>query len=417
MPEKSPDENKLHLPAQEGEQAKKSRRSGDRSGGLLPPEKPDSAGDKNAGFWAQPSFGPRSLPAPDGAAPFPGNERPEFPLARQYPGPDFEPEGWESSPPLATPDDSSGPLRHPESSFPWRFISSLARRKISAGHGLVALAAAVCVAAIISALATWDLGVQAGEKRLLAEQTKADVAVSDEAFARLNQAFDDMRGGNPGNALKAFQELEAKNPGVSSMAYLAALAAMRSKNFGLAEEQAARSIRKRERVSDAITIQALLQIQKSEDPNLKKLGDQTLRSELLLRQAMLADPANPVPMIELASLLRRQRKYAEAINLLQAARSRVQPVDLPPFLEATVALATLEAIPDSDLPAAGNPDRDLPSAFSASYISMRKGHFGEAAKILKSVQTRTSPAFFRYLMNDMAIRPYSRQLELSEFFR
>jgi len=416
MPEKSHDENKLHLPAQGDEQAKKSRRPGDHSGGLLPPEKPDSAGDKNSGFWAQPSFGHRSPPPPDGAASFPGLEWTESPTKRHDPAPAFEQEGWESSPPIGAPDDDSRSWVDLKSNFPGQFISRMAQRKISAGHALVALGAAVCVAVILTALATWDLGVQAGEKRLLAEQTKVDVAVSDEAFARLNQAFDDLRAGNPGNALKGFQEVEAENPGVSSIAYLSALAAMRGKNFGLAEEEASRSIRKRERVSDSVTIQALLQVQKSEDPNLRKFGDQTLRSELLLRQAMLADPANPVPMIELASLLRRQRKYAEAIKLLQAARSRVQPVDLPPFLEATVALATLEAIPDSDLPAAGDPDRDLPTAFSAAYISMRKGHFGEAAKILKSARNRTSPAFFRYLMNDMAIRPYSRQLELSEFF-
>jgi hypothetical protein len=191
---------------------------------------------------------------------------------------------------------------------------------------------------------------------------------------------------------------------------------MRGKNFELAGERAALSIRKKERISDSIAIQALIEILKGEDPNLKKFGDHVLRSELLFRRAMLADPANPVPMIELASLLRGQKKNAEAIQLLQAARTRVQPFDLPAFLEAAIVLTTLQDTPDSDLPKAGDPGKDLPAAISAAYLSMRKGQFGEASKILKAIRTQTAPSYFRYLMSDPAIRPYSRVRELQEFF-
>jgi len=226
-----------------------------------------------------------------------------------------------------------------------------------------------------------------------------------------------LRAGDTGNALKGFQDLETQNPHVSSLAYLVAMAAMRSGNTGLAEVQAARSIRNGEKVSDAITLHALIEAQKGGDPKARKFGDPLLRSELLLRQAMLADVANPLPMIELSAILRRQRKNAEAIGILRAARSRVQPVDLLPFIDAIIGLATLQDSPDWDLPEISDPGKDLGSAISAACISMRKGRFREAEKILTNIRNQTTPALFRYLMNGRAIRTYSREPELREFFR
>jgi hypothetical protein len=358
---------------------------------------------------------PRQKP-PDVAVAPSGDDLPENLPKPHDPSGTLETEGWESSSPARASDVSSGPSDHLTSGDLMRLWRMMARRKIRAVHALAVLGAAVVVAVLLSSIVTWNLGVQSGIRRLLEEQTKADVSVSEDYLARLNRAFEDLRAGNPGNALKTFRELEAENPGVSSMAYLVALAAMRSKNFALAEEQAARSIRKQERISDSMAIQALIEMQKSEDPNTKKLGDHVLRSELLLRRAMLADPANPVPMIELASLLRGQKKNAEAIQLLQAARTRVQPFDLPPFLEATIVLATLQSTPDSQLPSAGDPGKDLPAAIAAAYLSMRKAQFGEAAKSLKAIRNQTTPSSFRYLMNDQAMRPYSGVLELREFF-
>ena len=296
------------------------------------------------------------------------------------------------------------------------YLRHLGERKISVAQAGMVLGVTVFLAALFSATTAWNLGLQAGVRRLLDEQTKADVSVSEEFSEKLNRAFEDLRSGNPGSALKAFQELEAQNPNVSSMSYLIALSAMRSKNFPLAGEQAELSIRKRERVSDALAIQALLEVQKSEDPNLKKIGDHVLRAELLLRHAMIADPANPVPMIELAGFLRGQKKTEEAIALLKAARTRVQPFDLPPFLEATIVLASLQTTPNPELPSVAEPGENLPSAISAAYISMRQGHYDAAAATLRAIRGRIAPSFFRYLMNDPAMRPYSGIPELREFF-
>ena len=406
MPEDKPFEKKLPDPA----------------AGAPPPQEPEggklSVPDwhespkiqaSKGGFFSAMAFksaqrkGADANPAPSGIASKPSVSS----------GETWEPEGWESEPPDLPPPPVSGER---ETGRPG-ILHRIRAASYQGDHVLVALVLSVSIAVILSATAAWKLGSDDGKKRLIEEQTAADVRMSAENNKRLNQAFEDLRGGRSSEALMAFQEIEAKNPDVASMAYLSALAAMRSRNFALAEEQAERSIRRKERVSDSMAIQALLQIQKSEDPNVRRLGDQTLRAELILRSAMLADPANPVPMIELASLLRQQRKSDEAIELLKAARSRVQPFDLPLFLEATIVLATLQGTADADLPVIADPGKDLPSAISAAYVSMRRGQFTEAAEILRGIRNQTAPGHFRYLMNDLAIRPYFKQRELGEFFR
>jgi hypothetical protein len=287
---------------------------------------------------------------------------------------------------------------------------------VRADHALFAVAVLVIATAIFSSVTAWKFGADAGEKRVIERQTKADVVVSPEYLERLDKAFENLRTGKSGEALKVFQELETENPDVGSISYLVGLAAMRSGNAGLASEQADLSIRKREKVSDAIALQSLIQAKKIAGPKAQKFGDSQLRSELALKQASLADVSNPLPMIELSALLREHGKTEEALEVLQATRSRVQPVDLIPFVEATIRLATLQASPEGELAEPPDPDKDLTSAFSAAYIAMRRGRFDEAAKILKSTRNRTDPALFRYLMNDQAIRPYSREPQLREFF-
>lgn len=403
MPEESHSERKLHLPPTEPDPTGKPQNVGPGSAG----------GSAKGGFLSAMAFKPQQRKTPDLARPpVAGGAPGEVPLPPD-PTAGWEPEGWESAPPdpetLTIPAPSRG--RHVMGS-----LMEMGQASVRVDHAIFALCVLVCITAIFSSVTAWKLGADAGEKRLIEKQTKTDVMFSAEYFARLNKAFEDLRAGKSGEALKTFQALEAQNPDVSPMAYLIALTAMRSGDMDLAEEKAALSIRKREKVSDSIALQALIQAQKSGDPNTKKFGDNMLRAELALKQAMLADISNPLPMIELSALLREQGKTDEALEFLRAARSRVQPVDLIPFVDTTSSLAVLQASPDGALTEPANPDKDLTSAFSAAYIAMRKGHFDQAAKILNSTRSRTDPALFRYLINDRAIRSYSREPQLREFF-
>ena len=151
-----------------------------------------------------------------------------------------------------------------------------------------------------------------------AAATKERLEVPKDFSRSVDEALITMRDGDPKTALEKLRELEAKQPDVSSITYLVALAAMRSGDLNLADEKTEASITKKERVSDALAIQAVLEAMKRASKNYRVMGDAKLRGELLLRQAILADEANPVPYIRLSILLRYQKRNDEALEMLHA---------------------------------------------------------------------------------------------------
>ncbi|MFZ4774531.1 MAG: tetratricopeptide repeat protein [Terrimicrobiaceae bacterium] len=287
------------------------------------------------------------------------------------------------------------------------------KRRISVLSAL----AGVFAAAIFFSLIAWNLGIGEGKHRVFAEQTKEKVSVSKEFLAEVDQALADLRTGDAEKALKKLQELESSKSQVASLTYMLALAAMQNGDITLAEKKATESIAKRERVSDSLALQAVLETQKRADSSMKTFGDTRLRSELLLRQAILADAANPFPLIELATLLRYQKRNEEALALLRAARSRLNPVDSHAVIDVTINLATLGDTSDAMLPDIAEPGKDLAAALGAAYVAMRKGNFDKASEILKIARAQTPPDLFDYLINDPTIRRYASEPKLREFFQ
>ncbi len=180
----------------------------------------------------------------------------------------------------------------------------------------------------------------------------------------------------------------------------------------MSEAKAIESIFKRERISDALALRAVLETQKT----AKGFGDPRVRAETYLRQAMVADAANPFPRIELATLLRYSKRDAEALALLEGARSRLNPVDSHTVVDVTIALMGLQALADADLPADPDPNEDTASLFSAAHIAMRRGDFARATDILRIGKDRLPPDFFEYLVNDPALRKFRTRTELNEFY-
>ena len=293
----------------------------------------------------------------------------------------------------------------------------LARRLLRKRIAVSSALAAILAGAIFFSVVAWKLGISAGQSRVFREQTKEAASVSREFLAEIDAALADLRAGNAEKASKKLSELEASKSQVASLTYLLALAAMQNGDIELAEKKAGESIAKRERISDSLALQAVIQTQKGQDPSLKKFGDTRLRTELLLRQAMLADAANPFPMVELATLLRYQKRNDEALALLRAARSRLNPVDSHTVIEVTMALITLADTPDSGLPEIDASERDLSSALSSAYVAMRRGDFDKAVAILRTARRQTSPDLFDYLINDPTIRRFASEPKLREFFQ
>ena len=290
--------------------------------------------------------------------------------------------------------------------------ASHARRILRMRVTLARALAAAAIALVFVAWAFFSIGQSAQRARTLAGLSKQGMQAPPEFEGSLNSALWDLRAGSAEKAQSRISELEQQYGSVSSLTYLVALAAMQNGNAELSEAKAIESIAKRERISDALALRAVLETQKT----AKGFGDPRVRAETYLRQAMLADAANPFPRIELATLLRYSKRDAEALALLEGARSRLNPVDSHTVVDVTIALMGLQALADADLPADPDPNKDTASLFSAAHIAMRRGDFARAADILRIGKDRLPPDFFEYLVNDPALRKFRTRPELKEFY-
>jgi len=269
--------------------------------------------------------------------------------------------------------------------------------------------------AVVIAWIFFSAGAALQHNHMVGEIAKQGVNIPGDFQARLDKALMELRTGDARKALDQLALLEQETPAVSSLSYLVALAAMQAGDPETASGNADQSIAKRERVSDSLALKAVLETQKPKG-SATTFGDPRLRAESYLRQAMIADAANPSPYVELATLLRYRNQNEEAMQLLQGARSRLNPVDSHSVVDVSIALLKMQNLPDNELPENINPDNDVASLFSASYLAMRKGDFARAASHLKTCRQRLPTDLYYYLVNDPALRKFARQPELAEFF-
>lgn len=278
------------------------------------------------------------------------------------------------------------------------------------------------VLALLLVVVVWQiasaLGVAEGERRMRAARTKDRLQVPAEFTKSVDDALITMRNGDPKTALATLRQLEMQQPDVSSMTYLVATAAMRSGNTDLAESKASESIAKEERISDSLSLQAGIVAMRRATPGYKTMGDARLSAELLLRQAILADAANPIPYIRLGILLRYQNKTDEAEQMLRAGWARLNPVESQVMIDSTTSLIKLEKTPDNELPALTPDLGKSPAALVASaYTAMRKNDFQRAADSLRLCQGMIPGDLFGLLLMDPALRPYRTQPSVAELFK
>ena len=146
------------------------------------------------------------------------------------------------------------------------------------------------------------------EERALAKPTPQFVK-------ELNEALALIESGESSQALQKIQALSVKHPDVSSLDYLAALAAMQAGDLKTAQERASLSVSKNQKVSDSLVLLSMTETSAGASGK-SSLRDPKIVREALLREAVNADIANPFPMIELASFLRAQKRDEEAPDLL-----------------------------------------------------------------------------------------------------
>ena len=243
------------------------------------------------------------------------------------------------------------------------------------------------------------------------------VEVTGEELRAIDLALIKLRSGDTDSALERLKLLQSDNPLLPSLDYLTALAALQAGDISLASSSIEASLGKGERVSDSLALSAALEGVKTSEAGWQPMGDLKTRAEHYLRQAIEADPANPSPQIELAMRYRGGGDQKEAQRLLEAAKARINPVDSSTVVDTTLLLIRLQDLPDDQLPADLDPDRDTASLIGAAYVALRRGDFATAATLLATAKKRLPENLYYYLLGDPALRPYAAEPQLTPLFR
>lgn len=240
--------------------------------------------------------------------------------------------------------------------------------------------------------------------------------VAPEQQQLLEDALKQLRLGETKPAMEKLVLLESQNPDLPSLSYLKALVALQNGDIAVASAGAEASIRKNERISDALAVNAAVEGLKTGGSDWKSMGDADARAMSYLCDAIKADAANPYPYVELAMRQRSQGHTEDARRLLESAQLRLPPIDTYVVIDTTLLLMRLQKEPDDRLPDDIDPDKNPASLMGASYVAMRHGDFARAGKLLETAKHRMPPDLYYYLIADPAFRDFSAQQEIARFF-
>jgi tetratricopeptide (TPR) repeat protein len=314
----------------------------------------------------------------------------------------------------ASPEDAS-PVESRPLFEDFQMVSTTQERlspKISPVWVASILAGALICFLLVGWLA-YHQGFEASQKRINELRMELPPAIPPEFQASIDSALQAYSKGNAADAVEILSGVYRKNQTIPSTCYLMALTAIQSGNLQIASEKVDESIFKGERLSDSLALKAAIEMEKS---NKGGMGDPKVRAESLLRSAMAADVSNPRPYIELASLLRFQGRNDEARQLFEAASTRLNPVEGQALVDTSLSLLNLQQTPDNKLPENLDPDKDPRSLVSAAYVAMRKNDIPALKALLSKARERLSPALYDYLMNDPAVRAFSKNPQMSGLF-
>ena len=272
------------------------------------------------------------------------------------------------------------------------------------------------VIVIVSSISFWlafHQGYLAAQNRINEQRLEPPVAIPAEFEKAINSVLMTYSEGNAPEAVARLEAVNRKNQTRPSTSYLIALMAIQSGDLNLALQKVDESIAKGEKLSDSLALKAAIEMEMGGKGGM---GDPKVRAESLLRSAMAADISNPRPYIELASLLRFQGRNDEARQLFEAASVRLNAVEGQALVDTSLSLLNLQQTPDDKLPVNLDSDKDPRSLVSAAYIAMRQNNIPAVKALLARARERLSPALYNYLMNDPAIRVFSKNPQMSGLF-
>lgn len=260
------------------------------------------------------------------------------------------PESVEQMPvPDSEPARSSRPRRHSSRSF-----ESPKKRGDRGGswdgrlHILWAAVISVVASTIVGGLA-FSIGLDDGVARAEAAALKENVSLTPGVREAIEQGMNDLLEGRGKEAAAQFQSVKAMQPALSSLSILAARAALQAGDLTLAQRMVDEALAARESISEALTMQALIEARLATSESFKSMGNPRIRIEQLLQRAIAADVTDPRPFIELAVLRRFERKFDEAHTLIQAAQARQSASNDRLALDISLELLALQQMDDESL--------------------------------------------------------------------
>ena len=237
------------------------------------------------------------------------------------------------------------------------------------------------------------------------------VAASETEEKAINQALTLLRQKQEEAAFQIIATLRLTNPRLSSLSYLTAIAALQGGDLQTAASEVAAARQSGEKVSDIYALDATLQTLKPEAAD-----EEVQRAEALLREAIVADQANPAPRLQLGLQMRARGEHEAARAMLASARLRLHPVDPAVTIDTTLLLSELEGRPTDLLPTDLDPDKSTANLLGAAYIAMRREDYALITRLLETARARLSPELYYFLLSDRAFAPYRARPGLAEEF-
>ena len=237
------------------------------------------------------------------------------------------------------------------------------------------------------------------------------IAASEAEEKAINQALTLLRQEQEEAAFQIIATLRLTNPRLSSLSYLTAIAALQGGNVQAASLEVAAARQSGEKVSDVYSLDATLQ---TLEPGAA--DEQVQRAEALLRQAIVADQANPAPRLQLGLQMRARGEHEAARAMLASARLRLHPVDPAVTIDTILLLSELEGRPTDLLPTDLDPDKSTANLLGAAYIAMRREDYALITRLLETARARLPPELYYFLLSDPAFAPYRARPALAEEF-
>jgi hypothetical protein len=237
------------------------------------------------------------------------------------------------------------------------------------------------------------------------------VAASETEEKAINQALTLLRQKQEEAAFQIIATLRLTNPRLSSLSYLTAIAALQGGDLQTAAFEVAAARQSGEKVSDVYALDATLQ---TLEPGAA--DEQVQQAEALLREAIVADQANPAPRLQLGLQMRARGEHEAARAMLASARLRLHPVDPAVTIDTILLLSELEGRPTDLLPTDLDPDKSTANLLGAAYIAMRREDYALITRLLETARERLSPELYYFLLSDPAFAPYRARPALAEEF-